>query len=230
MGRTHPNLVGHWRMENNLTDTSGNGNNGTVGAGSAAYVDGKIGRAWDNDGTRYGVLPMDGKDWIEDGFSVGMWVRTTSTASQNIFGAANDGTTTALGVILNFTTSNRLFVSVRSESGETVNPGTGVSVNNAFAVDTWFHFCFVADPVANLGKVYINGVFAGESQSTLNVDNFAPFDYPIFFGRRNNRGTPTGSPLLGQLDDVQIWNRALAPNQIRAIYNGVDPAFIGDVA
>jgi hypothetical protein len=62
-------------------------------------------------------------------------------------------------------------------------------------------------------KVYVNGVMEAQRSATfaLNYDT-----RPVFFG---TSGEPYDGKLSGVLDEVSLYNRALADADIRAIYN-----------
>jgi hypothetical protein len=235
MGRTHPNLVGHWRFENNLLDSSGNGNDGAVGAGSAAYARGKVGQAWDSNATRY----IDATETTSKlgSIAISAWLRPTWTFTSS---AAVDDRKT---IISNITTSNladAVYIIHANEDGRIDliwrnNADTGfnahITDDVVLAKDTWSHFAMVSEsgvaPVFYIdGKAVSSNTRVGiGTESGSKSPNLLIMGAPI-------QGV-TGGALrrwIGQLDDVQIWNRALQPHHIRAIYNGVDPAFIGDVA
>ncbi len=213
MGRTHPNLVGHWRFENTLDDSSGNGNNGTVGAGSAAYAAGKIGRAWDNDATRYITIPETFKT---ESVSFAFWYKTESI----VF---------AKSIISDRSNSRAGFIIWEDINGfmafdyHAANALERWTTNYALSTSVWQHIVFTRDP--NGRKLYVNGKLQDSTSDAGSMTQSAN-NFTSIMARADNLSTRT----IGQLDDVQIWNRALAPHQIAAIYNGVDPAFIGDIA
>jgi hypothetical protein len=221
MGRTHPNLVGHWRFENNLMDTSGNGNDGTVGAGSAAYAAGKIGRAWDSNATRWVVVPAS------DGFAgsqmtFAFWAKRTSWTRagailEKYFTASNQRGFTITED--NISESNRLSVSFSTN---------GMSFERLYSDDgffengVWIHGVVVFE--AGAVRIYKNGVLFTSLTSTQTA--IFNSNTALAIGRY----VQTGTSFVGLLDEVCIYKAALAPHQIAAIYNGVDPAFLGDVA
>ncbi len=217
MGRTHPNLRGHWRFENNLTDTSGNGNNGTVGAGSAAYAAGKIGRAWDNDETRYISIPNNSFK-TEEMTVCFLYYPLTNTPTSTII---SDRTLTNNG----FTVWHQIFSAGQmewdfAESSSARRWSTGYT----FTLNQWQHIVLTRTPYGR--SLYVNGSFFSETSDGGGMEQTTGSDTQL----GQNTLTGANSRIQSQLDDVQIWNRALAPHQIAAIYNGVDPAFIGDVA
>ena len=79
-------LVGHWRLDGNAADSSGNGHDGEI-FGEPKWADGKIG----------GAMEIDGDDWIEvpgtsaaDGFAAldgevtwAAWFKTSNSGILN---------------------------------------------------------------------------------------------------------------------------------------------------
>ncbi len=223
MGRTHPNLVGHWRAENNPNDTSGNGLHG-VWAGTPAYAKGKIGQAFDFNTLRHiTVSNLDNfGSSITGDFSISVWVKTTSVTSL-FSGVINDGNNTSLYVSIASTLPR---FDVRGDGNQDNRVRANIAVNDG----DWHHIVYVkAGSKAEDFRIYVDGKLTSLIiDSSEEITAASDFEYPFLLGARNNRGTINASTC--ELDDVQIWNRALAPHQIAAIYNGVDPAFIGDVA
>jgi concanavalin A-like lectin/glucanase superfamily protein len=70
--------------------------------------------------------------------------------------------------------------------------------------NTWTHLCAVFVP--NTLTLYVNGV----QQSTVSTDAFIPRPSSNVLGART---TTTGN-LLGKLDEVKIWNRALTAAEV----------------
>jgi hypothetical protein len=209
-------------MENNLLDTSGNGNNGTVGAGSAAYVRGKVGQAADFNPTGFQrmVTPLRLGGNVGNVYSISAWVRLDAYIR---------------GYLVNQTdgqTNGRFVLESNGIDGLALFAGKVVGGVYQIAIGEWSHHVITLN---NQGTYnwYINGsLFVSEPNCVpppqVNAINQGAL-WLEFGGAGPNRVIPVRDT-NSALDDVQIWNRALQPHHIRAIYNGVDPAFIGDVA
>jgi hypothetical protein len=230
MSRTHPNLVGHWRFENNLLDTSGNGNDGTVGAGSAAYAAGKIGRAYNFGGANLvNMEPNKINAMVQGatGWTFAWWANLSSTpTTADVIQIHHNG-----GNILfraGYHTSRRFRWSMATSDTEgTGSPSSEINLVPADAVGNWHHYAITLKFASTNGPVgyYVDGVLvSGQGR------NFGGTSINTSAGTINDTifdGVAGG--LNGLYDDLQIWNRALQPHHIRAIYNGVEPAFLGDV-
>jgi hypothetical protein len=208
----HPNLRGFWRMENTLLDASGNGNNGTVGAGSAAYADGKLGRAWDNDATRFvncgssATIAFDGNQtWCA-------WVKTTRTATEVIFGGGLlSGVSRGCGIYAR--SAGNFGFQVRNLSAtSTAFSTTSQSVN------IWQHLCGVRR--GNTSEIWVNGILEGTNTTAIG-GSIASSD-PIRIG---TNGAANFADFLSvmQIDEAQIYNAALDANDIRRVMMGQMP-------
>jgi hypothetical protein len=219
MGRTHPNLVGHWRAENNPNDTSGNGQSG-IWSGAPTYAKGVGGQCFDFDVSSYVSIFAAGSDWLIGDFAFNAWVKSVDgNIGGAVIGTVNVGTGTFFQVSLNEPHNGFIRIALRGPSA------ADVSISTNHPNGEWFHLAYTYKTGIGM-TAYINGVFAGSAGT---VPERTLTEYSTWIGAQNNRGGFSRG-FEGQLDDVQIWNAALQPHHIRAIYNGVDPAFIGDVA
>ena len=205
-------LVGWWRFDGNLTDSSGNGNHGAVGTGTAAYAAGVYGQAWDNDATRYAVLDSLDGSWHAGGYTVSMWLKP-GPGLFSIFGSADDGSNNLI-VINNGGLEGRIEVPQRGTTGG----ATTTRIDSAYTVGQWFHIAVRTNASTNRGETYINGNLAGVSPGTLNVANLTSLQYPLFVGDSNNRGVPTGPAYVGRIDNLLIENYERTPSEIKTLY------------
>jgi len=217
MGRAHPNLVGHWRFENNLTDTSGNGMTGTMFLGAETYVKGKTGAAFNFNAERTVQLSSESILPVQGNWSFTCWVNVPgSTPNSNgaIFTQHTDGT----GMLYAYTTFGSAAGRLRWNG---VSGTSEILIGPDLRGAGWKHV--VLTRAANNYFLHIDGDLFSSGSNTGDVNQ----------GQFRLSWTGQGGTdrlLFGQLDDVQIWNRALQPHHIRALYNGVDPGFLGDIA
>jgi hypothetical protein len=210
----HPNLSGFWRFENTLLDASGNGNDGTVGAGSAAYADGKIGRAWVNNSTRYVALPNSTSLNFSQKFTLSAWVKLQAHqtgfkaivskwtgASSRSFVLATRNNEGNVALLLGGSSGSEL-VQVTTTHNLTLNQYTHVSAS------------FEGGAVA---RIYVNGILRAES----------PASASLFSGSTRVEigtfGSSTANAIAAEIDEVQIYNAALDANDIRRVMNGQMP-------
>jgi hypothetical protein len=228
MGRTHPNLVGHWRFEDNLLDTSGNGQNASLVSGSANYVKGRVGNAYTFPVSENRLSAGSGSlSTFDSGqpFSVCFWIRATNHAKFGAIISTQDGGATGRGIQvgLAFNPSPNV-VLLRLQGVNRLQRQGTVQVDTG----NWVHVAMTYDGSKHSSGlfIYVNGVPDQGGAVTENDPAGMTTTQPVYFGTRN----VSQIPYEGDLDDVQIWNRALQPHHIRAIYNGVDPSELGDIA
>ncbi len=197
-------LVAYYPFNGNASDESGNGNDGIVnGATLVADRFGNPNRAYSFDGIN---------DYINCGndeilnlatFSVSYWVNSDHTPGS--------------GLISNIISKGGNYTScwdhtTAPKPGIIFNDGTTWHYSNStstFIPDKWYHI--VATYNKNSLVVYVNGVsnntvFAGEDPQT-NVD-------PLCIG---SSSTFSGF-LRGSIDDLRVYNRALAPSEVTKLY------------
>lgn len=223
-------LVGWWKFDDNLNDTSGYGNNGTWGgAGSPIYVDGvpgKSGKATEFNGSSDYVQISSSLGGTLDGIpgaSLSMWIRLNSDQNS----AANSGIIqlsgydSSNGNLYYYTDSSRdggiwldIFRTNRVFTGDwqPTFPGTA-----------WHNLAVTTTPGANGWKMYLNGILryqtTGESSVSVNSSLFGGFRIG------QNSG---GRQLGGRIDDVRIYSRALTSGEIDKIYAGTKYKYLAE--
>ena len=219
-------LVGHWTfdgkdMYQNVADTSGNGNNGSLKLGSTGNIStttssGKIGQGLVFDGMAddYVIIPhtvIDGKTNVSYFF----WYKTANNGSQAVISGANSGNDNE--VLVFFGTNTRL----------DFYTGTGAAHLFAWTIPAlsnsgWHHFGVVRDQDNSVVRAYRDGelISPGDRATTttaLSIDSGG-----LLFGQEQDTvggGFGATQSLDGTLDDVRIYNRALSATEIRQLYN-----------
>ena len=196
-----PGLVSWWRSEANALDQAGQ-NNGTL-AGNTTYGSGQVGQAFVFDGNGDGVTVGNPASLQLQDFTIEAWIKRASASVASfgfngglIFGYGGGGY--ALGILDNGTPFlTRVEV-------DNVMPGTAIT-------DTNLHHLAVTKSGSSV-VFYIDGVaHAAPAYST--TYNFAT---PAAIGAR---GDNLGNSFLGKIDEISIYNRALAVGDIQAIYS-----------
>jgi len=206
-------LVGHWKLDETsgtvAADSSGNGLNGTV-QGGGTWVAGKIGGAWQADGTDdYILIPHSASLDISNAITVAFWIRASGTRQViTKGGTAGSAWYNSYGIRLNGTVLNwrgdRYANSLLSSS----IPNIGTE---------WTHVAITFDVAvpANNQKIHVNGVLNAQNTST---NPLSTNTNDVVIGR-DNYGSGRWY-LLGALDDFRIYNEALPTEMIPVIMVG----------
>jgi len=224
--------VGWWKMDECqgtlINDWSGNANHGTLSVGSSASpispgTCSTADTAWGNGktGKINSSLSFNGPDdhiklnqilgqvfWKSRNRSISAWIKPTSASL-----TGNHNFITAYETQWNYT---RMWFTINSGKLSflyTIYPSvttvTLLSQNNLTA-DTWYHATVTWDE--NTYYLYLNGVLQSTyDNSLITTDNpqWTTIGGDIRYGNY----------FFGQIDDVQIYNYALTPTQIKTIYN-----------
>jgi hypothetical protein len=87
------------------------------------------------------------------------------------------------------------------------------SASGLFTTSSWHHVALTFDKAAGLATVYVDGQTIGQT----NLGNFRPATRSrIYLGVRPS-GTNAGSYLVGGMDELTIYNRALSAAEIQTI-------------
>lgn len=142
---------------------------------------------------------------LQSDFSIGLWVKLDDLNRQNpILGSASDGYyRLTFEPYIWGTTTYRGRLQLRNS-----NPNYNLAAETAITAGSWHHVAIVRSGV--LVTLYVDGVAVGQGETADRVELNA-------FGRHE------GNYFKGQLDDLQLYDRALSAAKVQTIKNGGTP-------
>jgi hypothetical protein len=209
-------LVGYWSFDDGTgtiaSDSSGNGNNGTLVNGPSWITSGEIGGALFFDGVDdYVSLTSQAQSII----SISAWVYAQATPG-NVFPRIIEMPGYVLFLAESGAPSSNSqslgFISRRSaQDGEWDTPA------NSMVYNSWSHIAVVYDSSAtsNNADLYINGVKQTISKITSPRGRQTANEGEGFIGN----GIPLNQGWDGLIDDLRIYNRALSATEIVSLYD-----------
>ncbi len=210
-------LVGYWKMDEvgvsgaNWTalDSSGNNNNGT-GAGNASVATtapGKFGNGGSFDGTGDYVSTSAHLLSNLNAVTVCFWAKPTATNKRM---EVNEGTDSATRSGYGLAEDGNAYVLPTTS-------GYGYTNWSSFGVSSFIHYCGVFDGSqstnASRAKIYLNGEI-----KNLNFQGTISSSVGSFTGNTAIGIRPGGEISTGLIDDIRIYNRALDPSEVKALY------------
>jgi len=207
-------LVAYYPFNGNANDESGNGHHGTVIGATLSS---------DRDGNENSSYSFDGDDIIEL-FNTNICNLQTSLTF-SVFSLIVNHNNFSESSIIEHPNNDQFNVNLKSpnynygfnikqlESGWNQ---TTYELNNS---NNWIHISGVYDSSIRKVNLYINGVLV--SNSTLNNNDFwqDPSHSKTTLGGIYQGGTgPVIQGLIGKIDDVGFWNRALTEQEIQNLY------------
>jgi hypothetical protein len=203
-----PTLVGWWKLDNNVTDSSGQGNNGTINGTPTYVAAGKVGASLKLNGTT---------DYVDCGNGASLNMTDTVTVAAWIKGAtlANGVYQTFIGkgdhayVLQQVVTTNYFQLAIYD--------GTWYQCNTVAAVDTsmngaWHHVAGTYDGTQI--KVYIDGKVMG---SLMHKGVIATNTFALTIG--TNSEYTTARLFNGEMDDVRVYHGVLSSSDIGKLIN-----------
>lgn len=188
-------IVGWWRAQNDAQDAIGT-NHGTLTNG-ATFAAGKVGNAFSLDGVD-DVITVPAIN-VGSKFSVEFWLfPTRSTGYEHL--VSNSGGSANYGDL--YFRDNH----IEYWQGTVLRCSSATSTIPLFA---WSHIALTYE--AGAARLFINGVQAGGS-----VIHSETFNNPLAFGYTNSA---SNNRFKGLLDEISLYNRALAESEIAAIYS-----------
>ena len=189
----------YYKLNGDALDSSGNGYNATT-LGSISYTGGRFGQSASFTGVSNNRIQFpSGIDTILNtkNFGLSLWVKAPNAVTDSIF--TTETTNSTFGISANWNIANAY--SFQNGGGGATNLG---------AVDSDWHHIVITSDGSSSYKGYFDGVYKGAvayrvSGSTSNT----------VLG-----GFPSGGfELVGQVDQVRIFNSQLNQTQITQLYN-----------
>ena len=218
-------LVGLWHLDDGVgstvaLDSSGNGNDGKlVGLDPAlAWVPGRQGGALDTSGAGY-VFVQDSAsiDGITAQVTVSAWIYFDGVIS------VADGYGTALSRQMGTTLGQYYHLSLYKDASPTLFIALTEGVPESHAQDPkpiaskrWIHLAGTYD--GSRATLYVNGA---EVDSSPVSGGFSADTTPVILGGNGNAAEIT-ERFPGSIDELALYNRALSPQEIRALATAVD--------
>jgi hypothetical protein len=203
-------LLAHWTFDegsgNIALDDSGNRHDGQLTGGT-----------WITDGRFGGGLRLAEDTWVAvpnfpaatSNWSASAWIRMSPDQR-----GANKDIVTVMSTENVKSNGWDLYVDLTSAEPQFVfsywSPSLGDYVHvecPCVATNAWQHLAAVVDAGTDRVTLYVDGVARSHQD---NQSDIVPGDTTLYFGRRNTER----HFLNGDLDDIAIWERALAPNEI----------------
>ncbi|MFA6554525.1 MAG: LamG domain-containing protein [Candidatus Paceibacterota bacterium] len=203
-------LLGWWTFDGadmlrNVTDKSGNGNNGKLvnfTSTSSAVVAGKIGQGLKFDGSNDYVINTGSSATFNpaNGITISLWLKPTTASTKTFLTKLQTGN----GYYTRFTNTRLVGILDASRSWVNLNSASALPLN------AWSYVTFTADSTGY--NIYING--------SLNNSTTTAWVQPTTANALVIGGDTNGSSYFpGTLDDVRIYNRALSANEVRRLYS-----------
>ena len=204
-------MVAWYRAEGNTQDSAGAVNNAGTFVGTPDYDPGQVGQAFELVPHNYVQVPASPELNVGTGpgFTIQSWINPDNVAGNQPIVEYNSGS--AIGVHLwQHPAQDILYANVVDTNGA---DHTIASPAGALTPGIYQHVAVTYDP-AGTGtlRLFVNG-----NQVAVNTTagTFTPqTSYDLYIGHR-----PFGNPQTysGEIDEVQIFNRALAQTEIAAI-------------
>jgi hypothetical protein len=239
-----PNLVGWWKLDRDVNDSSGNGLNGTI-SGSVTYVAGPTygdNLPFYSDNNAISLPGGVGGPYVDFGGGVGeigkkvisnlgdcsflIWVnfRTSGGALKYTpifeFGTADNNYMRLCP--RNSSSPPTHFAIITGGATQVVGYSTNeLSQGSIITADTWHHVAVTISDPNSAGtrtfRLYVDGQQVGVNTAAT----FAPSNLGTTttncLGRNVYSGGSTPSNYAGWLDDFRIYNRVLSQAEIRAL-------------
>ena len=211
-----PNLVAHWQLDGDATDSSGYGHDGTVYGNPNWVAEGADGGAIEFDGfDDYVSAPAHSDLQPDFPFTVCSWVKANDPASGSFMINASppdDGTYySGFAILLMGDGSGRVKATYKNGGPPNSSSRHGKYSSTVLQADTWYHIAAVVRGYMDI-DLYVNGTSEG-GYDTGTATTIAYSSNDFFIASSNE------SSLFfdGAVDDVRVYDRALSEAEVDEI-------------
>jgi len=197
-GSFFTDTIAYWHLDGTTIDET-NDNNGTPNGGVAITEEGRVGKAYEFDGSD-DFINISGFTSTSKTYSFTMWAKsnaTGDTTNRYLFDSQSDR------FVLEW------FTDTAGKIG--YFDGSDVSITDTPVDGNWHHLAYVFDNGAATGTLYIDGTSAGSGSYTGRDIGGSVIIGAGFTGVSAN--------FNGTIDEFHIWNRSLNSTEISQLYN-----------
>jgi hypothetical protein len=215
-------LIGHWALEDaGITQTDSLGLNPMTQYGTVqTQQTGKFNYGITFNNTDRGIIRIPGtivNGKIIDKITVSFWIKLDSLPTeagaffQIIYGSSTYGGSQAPIQCYISSSSDRMVFGLNQRDNVYKSSISTVITNKT----SFFHVFLISTGIGGTTKIYFNNVDESYTTGSL-TDNIMQIDNLINIG---NTGNLASSPIIGTIDDICIFNRALNEDERAYIYN-----------
>jgi len=221
MAGASADLMGHWPLDGDGVDISGNGLDGTINGTVVSTAD-RSGKP--DSAMLFGGASGDNIDigdppelQLTGAMTLAAWVMLDSTNTNNsrIFAKAGGGGARSWSLNIEASSggvSNPATFQVSADGGSNIS----VISPEPLPTDEWVHMAGVYRP-SEATEVYVNGELMNRNTTNIPASQFSDNGRTVLIGSRNNC---SNCGWVGAIDDVRIYDHAMTESEIIGIMTG----------
>ncbi len=208
----------------NANDVSGSGNNGTVSGvvlttdrfsnASSAYQ-------FNNGSSDYISVSNFANLAPTNELTISMWAKSDLTTANCLFALQPDNQSDRCVGCAQYTDGGGATMLIW-DYGNILTGGRSTVSSVPADISNWHHYVYIISQSGNSKKIYLDGVLKSNTSYSLSVSNK---NFPLYIGAGLSNGTGNSIRFRGKIDDICIYNRALNPNEVAALYSGTGVCF-----
>jgi len=209
-----PGMVAWWPGDGNANDIAGT-NHGALNGDATASVQGQVGQAFNFPGGALDYVRVPNHASLEPAaVTVDAWVRGNAPIGSSRYIVAKGASGGTAASYAFYTSGGGLAFYIFNGSGYELSPNAGDGVWDG----NWHHIAGTYD--AEVVRLYVDGGEIGTgTATTIGIGYSLPTDNDLIIGQYT--GT-ISLPFKGEVDEVEVFGRALKLGEISGIYAAGD--------
>lgn len=216
-------LVGHWKFDGDLQDSSDKGNHGSFQGGAALGNDIPTtlgsGQSLQLNGSGYVLVEHSESLNLEETLTLTAWIKPVGDVGWDGILAKNPSFDSNPNHAGNFELriqSGERALQFLSQRGGLNDTATYTSAETVIEADVWSHIAITAEVGSGNLRFFLNGELTETQTDAINFDAFPVNEMPVYIGNRAGLATPFD----GFLDDVALFDGVLSESQVPTVMNG----------
>lgn len=204
-------VVYSMQMNHGTIDSSGQNSAGTNNGATPITTGQKLGTgAYSFDGSNDYIDTNYSPNYTNDFSFSGWWYKSGNGSGVPTWLGTRDSTDPLIHIYENL---GNMVVMMRDTAKNTnIITSTGITINTG----QFYHLVFIWNSISKTSELFIDGVSRGTATNTnMNGD----YGGKVILGRN---GYSSEHYLLGIIDNLNIWNRALSSSEVSELYNSGD--------
>ena len=209
-------MIGWWPGDGNTNDLVNN--HPGVANNEVSYPTGQVAQSFNLGAGGYVRIPNSPTLNTPNGFTIDTWINPSGDGGAQDIASKWDDPTGQWSWIFKLHNDGSRRLRIEISRGGDHNALGDLEGTTVLPLNTWSHVAATYDRASGLIRLYVNGVVDGETSARFPNTPIGNSATDILIGAVNGQTSAPGEFFQGMIDEVELYNRALTPDELAAIF------------